>query len=671
VPHLTGITNNIQTAEGYNFGYTYGATLTSPWGASFGSTTQLSSVTIPLGGTSSLSYSLTYDSTGSSSLAKVVFPYGGYLSWDYTDGTYSGSRKQREVWKRYLAMDGVTPLTYTFGGPPSSPTTPTHDSNNTMRQAVSLNDADTIGQKLWTFALYGISTRAVGLLTQYQGKNQSTGAILQQVDTTWTVLSPPYSSPFFGPYISKTITTLDVSGTPVSKQVEQTIDVWGNMTSMKAYDFGVTSAPRRTYTNTYLNTSAYAALYINNRLLTSTVLEGGVTTTLVTNSYDTARPLVTVTGVRQFDPAFTNVVFNRGVLTSSVTAAGQARYVTSIDITGNVLAAYDQTGVSVTNNTNSATNFAAPSALTVGSLSSSFNYAPSLIPNSSQGPNGDTATTTFDSYARPASSTSSTGATTYFTYSTTLPAKTLAYTNGRVARTTLDGFGRTIKAESGTGTYSGGVVAMGTVVSTVDTQYAPCACSPMAKLSKTSRPYAPGGTVYWTSYTYDALGRTTVVTAPDGASQTTYLYTGANVKTTDAAGKWKTFVTDAMGNLTQVQETDPTLGAVNTNYSYDVLNRLRTVSMPRGSTTQTRTFTYTGGLLTSATNPENGTVNRYYNGDNTLNYKVDAKGQATVYSYDWYKRVIQISKYPSGYTPGGTNYPDPCQQVTYNYDNNP
>jgi hypothetical protein len=41
------------------------------------------------------------------------------------------------------------------------------------------------------------------------------------------------SSPFFGPYISKTITTLDVSGTPISKQVEQAIDVWGNMTSMK------------------------------------------------------------------------------------------------------------------------------------------------------------------------------------------------------------------------------------------------------------------------------------------------------------------------------------------------------------------------------------------------------------------------------------------------------
>src|SRR5450432_1398142 len=102
---------------------------------------------------------------------------------------------------------------------------------------------------------------------------------------------------------------------------------------------------------------------------------------------------------------------------------------------------------------------------------------------------------------------------------------------------------------------------MGTVLSVVDSQYAPCGCSPLGKLSQVSRPHAPGATVYWTVYTYDGIGRTKSVLAPDGASTTGYVYSGATVKTTDAASKWKLFTTDAAGNLTQVNEPNPAGGA--------------------------------------------------------------------------------------------------------------
>ena len=43
-PHLTSITNNIQTSEGCSFTYNSGVTLTSPWGANFGTTTQLATI---------------------------------------------------------------------------------------------------------------------------------------------------------------------------------------------------------------------------------------------------------------------------------------------------------------------------------------------------------------------------------------------------------------------------------------------------------------------------------------------------------------------------------------------------------------------------------------------------------------------------------------------------
>ncbi len=91
-----------------------------------------------------------------------------------------------------------------------------------------------------------------------------------------------------------------------------------------------------------------------------------------------------------------------------------------------------------------------------------------------------------------------------------------------------------------------------------------------------------------------------------------------------------------------MQESDPTLGLVSTTYTYDILNHLIQVSMPRGANTQTRTFTYNVGTtvgidLLSATNPENGTITYTYNSDHTLHTK-----GGLAYSYDNYKRLTQV-----------------------------
>jgi len=45
----------------------------------------------------------------------------------------------------------------------------------------------------------------------------------------------------------------------------------------------------------------------------------------------------------------------------------------------------------------------------------------------------------------------------------------------------------------------------------------------LGKVKEVSLPHAPGATVYWTTYTYDALGRTVTVTKTDG-SATNYVY---------------------------------------------------------------------------------------------------------------------------------------------------
>ena len=109
-------------------------------------------------------------------------------------------------------------------------------------------------------------------------------------------------------------------------------------------------------------------------------------------------------------------------------------------------------------------------------------------------------------------------------------------------------------------------------------EYDACSCSPTGRQTKVSNPYLQGETPLWTVSEYDALGRVTRVTAPDGSATTTS-YAGNTTTVTDPAGKRKKFTYDAFGNMTQVAEPDAQGNlTVFTNYTYDTLGRLTDVS---------------------------------------------------------------------------------------------
>jgi RHS repeat-associated protein len=463
------------------------------------------------------------------------------------------------------------------------------------------------------------------------------------------------------------------------------------MTSMSLYDFGA-ATPTRVYNNTYLSDatgghpagSTYNAQHIHNRLLTSTVTQNSQTTTLVSNSYDSYDPgqcgaTRTPTGwdwvnsVGSIDPTNTNNVFRGNVTTSNrLDMTHKLCYGT----TGAVVMSIDG-GHTTTTQTSSQTNYTAPNTITTGSLTTSLNWSSSLNLTNETGPNGDGIGIGYDLAGRPSRTTTPYGAYTTFTYSTS-PAQTTAVvtttdpnTNGRKTITSLDGFGRTIQVDS--------IDAGGSTRSRVKMQYAACGCSPLGKLAAQSRPYDPnanGGNppIYWTTYTYDGLGRTLSVIAPDGVSTATYSYVANTATVTDPAGKWKKFTMDAFGNLTSVVEPDASQtnsgNQATTTYTYDALNHLIGVSMPRrmpggNIVTQVRTFNYVVGssitaYLRSATNPENGTVFYTYNVDGTLASKTDAKGQTLKYAYDTYGRVLTLSLAGS---------PDTVLR-TYTYDSN-
>ena len=151
-----------------------------------------------------------------------------------------------------------------------------------------------------------------------------------------------------------------------------------------------------------------------------------------------------------------------------------------------------------------------------------------------------------------------------------------------------------------------------------------------------------------------------------GCATTTYLYEGNTVRVTDPAGKWKRFTIDALGNLAKVTEPNPAGGEWDTNYSYNALNQLTQVSMPRGASTQTRTFNYnSNGQLTSAVNPENGTTSYSYNADGTLYEVTDAKLQKTRYLYDAYLRVTGTRRF------NASGVEQTQEAVNYSFDTNP
>ena len=610
-------------------------------------------------------------------MTSVIFPYGGELSWNYTSFTYNGGRTLREVGTRYLAADSQHATTWTY--PITRPDAP---NSVIVHSAMTLADASGIGAKTWNFTNSG-SAWQLGLVSQFVQSASVGGTVLKSDTYTWS------QDPAGNPYISAKSSASDPgSSNAESAYSTQTLDQYGNVTQSALYPYNNTTTPIKTFANTYLNTSTYISNYIFNRLVSSSVTPAGRSAiTLVTNTYDSTTycnsalnytPPTQCAGLvypaggptNGVDPSPPIPLGQRGYLSTTATPAATTSFM--VYTYGAVAASIGSDGSNTTASPDASTNYAAPVTITSQSYTQTLGYTPWLAVTQTTGANLEQMSMTYDTWGRPASATSPyqsascyCGPTESYSYSTTLPFTQTKTGPDGVTTTTLDGLGRAILVARGD--TSG-------VHSYTATSYAPCACSPLAKIQKTSQPYAYGSSASaWTTYTYDGLGRPLTVQQPDGASTTHYAYLGNVTTVTDPAGKWKQFTTDVEGNLTTVIEPDPAntpSGTLATTYTYDWMNHVTGVSMARAGTTQTRSFVYdNAGRLTSATNPESGTVSYGYNSDNTLQMKTDAKGQQIVYTYDSLKRTTMTQYYPQGV--GGAAGEDGCQRVTYSYDTNP
>jgi YD repeat-containing protein len=211
------------------------------------------------------------------------------------------------------------------------------------------------------------------------------------------------------------------------------------------------------------------------------------------------------------------------------------------------------------------------------------------------------------------------------------------------------------------------------------------------RVASISNPYRNTPDGFTTSYTYDALGRKTTQTQPDGNTQQwcydgiatngptncPKLYTSNGFTPVtwtdvfDETGRHTQQVFDALGHLGTVTEPDPVSGhlALETDYAYDFYGDLLTVNQngASGSSPVQRQFNYDMPSRVSwACNPEalgqgqncnsynasGGSVGTsyFYDGNSNLIQKIDNRSITTNYSYDALNRLLSktYSNDPSG-----------------------
>jgi RHS repeat-associated protein len=371
------------------------------------------------------------------------------------------------------------------------------------------------------------------------------------------------------------------------------------------------------------------------------------------------------------------------------------------DITGNMVNKSVLAGEQTTFSYTVDTQYAYPLSKTCGSAtdpyaqittSNTYDFNTGLILSGTDA-NGRQSTTSYDaSTLRPTSSVSPTGAHTDYTYNdAAMTVTTTTYLaageGGGVAQQNvklLNGRAQ-VRQEQALGANS--------VWDFVDTAY-----DNMGQVSQQTRPYRSGDTLQWTTITYDALGRTKTVTAPDGSVLQAFyneatrpsVASGSPGETTrvqDAWGREHWGRSDAGGRPVEVVEPDPsgngsvTTGGLVTTYTYNTLGQLTQINQGSG---QARSFKYDslGRLIAQKLAETNATLNDAgtyvgtgtwsdvftYDERSNLTSRKDARGVKTVYTYnnDPLNRLQSISWDTTGF--GDTGNPIlAAATVSYSY----
>jgi YD repeat-containing protein len=622
-------------------------------------------------------YNFTYEATPGYSgkvtgrLASVQLPGGGHIDYSYSGGS-NGIVCQdggTATLTRYLPDDPAgSSWTYTrtpgSGGAADSHTVVADGLSNQAAYDFVNDTADTfrtpyvVGQSQYNGAISG--TPALAVATCYNG---ATTCIAES-------LTLPISS------LAAT-TTLD--GTSM-KETAQTFNSSGLITAQANYDYGSGSVGGLLSNTVY----AYASLTngIVNRLSSVTVYGSGSTAIEnVTYGYDAGTPIAT-SGL----PNHSSWSGSRGNLTSvrydtvlgnDAIAAAEYTY----DDAGQMLyrtdAAYNVTTYSYDSGTDTyLTGTSFPTTGSVSHSTSSTYDTGSGVKLSDVDMNGNTTNYTYDTMLRPSTISTPASGSQSLTYSL---ASSSPYAGYSVLHSTgstitgavyLDPYGRKLSTDT-TDTPTDSLVVY--------------AYDANGNTNSVSNPYRSGDTIAYTTTTYDALARPTVVMDSDGSSERQYAYSGNTTTFTDEAGNKRELVADGLGRTETVWEPDSSNSlTLETDYLYlqnattgsgSTPTTYQTIVHQKGGSSsstdwRTRTFTYDmlGRTLSKAT-PEAGTASySYVNGSSYCAGNIalvcsttDANSTVNTYAYDTLSRL-------TGKTYSGSSIGTSTPSVSYYYD---
>jgi YD repeat-containing protein len=151
----------------------------------------------------------------------------------------------------------------------------------------------------------------------------------------------------------------------------------------------------------------------------------------------------------------------------------------------------------------------------------------------------------------------------------------------------------------------------------------------LGRLAQKSSPYLDGTTKYFTTYTYDLLNRTTVMSRPISTTNSTleythYTYQGRTATVQDPKGYTTTKQSDVIGEAGIITDPD---GVSKTTYAYDPFSHLTQIKDPANNQTS-RSYDTLGYLLTGSSDPDRGSWTYQYDSLGELINVRDAKTSA-------------------------------------------
>jgi len=199
--------------------------------------------------------------------------------------------------------------------------------------------------------------------------------------------------------------------------------------------------------------------------------------------------------------------------------------------------------------------------------------------------------------------------------------------NGPIGKRYFDALDREIRIETQ------GFDGNGTATAIYkDTQY-----DNLGRPYKVSRPYYAGQTAYWTTVTYDALGRVIQETQPDGSTVST-AYNGLTTTITDPLGRKTSTAVNSQGQIVKVIDAQNSA----LTYSHDPFGNLLKTTDPLGNVV---TLTYDlRGRKTGMRDPDMGNWTYVYNALGELVKQTDAKSQVSTMLYDRLGRLTRRSE---------------------------